>query len=293
MLAFLVATPVLERVTATPGHGIVRGVVRSAAYVEVETFIIAVTARGVPFMPNGVALTERPSLGGWPASGTPVRLQRGGIEAGERSIIWPADRPPAWDPTLRPASDAGVDALHRRAIEILQARGIDARGDPATLPRALELSGLETAARGPGANAIALLLESVAARDGELAARAAELLLGRGSGLTPEGDDFLAGAAVVVAAFAEAAGWEATDRTRWLAAVHPPVLRRLTTPLSATLLELAIAGQIIEPVHGLLDLTDVGGRRWPTALRRLEGIGHSTGSAYAAAIGSAALFLTG
>jgi hypothetical protein len=63
--------------------------------------------------------------------------------------------------------------------------------------------------------------------------------------------------------------------------------------LSATLLELAAAGQVVEPVQGLLDLSDAGERRWPSALRRFERIGHSTGPAYAAAVGASALLLGG
>jgi hypothetical protein len=293
MLAFLVATPVLDRVATQADRGIVRGVVRSAAYVEVGTFIVALTARGVPFMPNGVALTERPASDGWPVAGTPVRLMPGRIEAGARSVTWPADRPPTWDPTLRVAPGTGIAAIRQRAAAILRARGIDADPNPVALSRAFASSGLETAAHSAGASGIALLLRSVATRDAELAGRAVDLLIGRGSGLTPEGDDLLAGAAAVVAALAEPAGWQATEHVGWLGAVRSPSLRRLTTPLSATLLELATAGKVVEPIHGLLDLTDAGSRRWAGALHRLERIGHSTGPAYAAAVGAAALLLEG
>jgi hypothetical protein len=285
-----VAAPVLDRIDGREARGVVRGVVRTAAYIELRAFVLAVTARGVPLMPNGIAVTERPTPDAWPAVGTPVRLAPGRLDAGERSVTWPADRPPVWDPTVRAASVDG-DALRRRASAILRARGIEPAPDSAALAPGLAAGGLQTAAAPAGSGGIALLLRSVAARDARAAARAGDLLIGRGSGLTPEGDDLLAGAAVVVATLATAAGWTAAERTAWLQAVLRPGLRRLTTPLSATLLELATAGQVVEPVHGLLDLSDEGDRRWPGALHRLERIGHSTGPAYAAAVGSAALML--
>jgi hypothetical protein len=134
-----------------------------------------------------------------------------------------------------------------------------------------------------------MLLQAIATRDAELAARAADLLIGRGPGLTPEGDDLLAGVAAVVAAFGAKAGWGGRERGAWVDALLPPVLHRLTTPLSATLLRLAAAGQVLEPIHGLLDLGLTGAARWPRALKRLERIGHSTGPAYAVAVGATAV----
>jgi hypothetical protein len=290
MLAHVVAAPVLDRVAGQETRGVVRGVVRTAAYIELGAFVVALTARGVPLMPNGVAVTERPTADAWPAVGAPARLAPGRLEAGGRSVAWAADRPPVWDPTVR-AADADAGALRRRAAAVLRARGIEATADATALASRLVAGGLETAAARAGRGGIALLLRSVAERDAQAAARAGDLLIGRGSGLTPEGDDLLAGAAVVVATQSPAVGWTAMERGAWLRAVRRPALRRLTTPLSATLLELATAGKVVEPVHGLLDLSDAGDRRWPGALHRLERIGHSTGPAYAAAVGAAALML--
>jgi hypothetical protein len=91
------------------------------------------------------------------------------------------------------------------------------------------------------------------------------------------GDDRLAATAAVVAA----GRWP--EREAWLRAVVPADLRARTTALSATLLELAARGQVIEPVHGLF------GPHWRAALARLLRIGHSTGPAYATAAATAAL----
>jgi len=95
-------------------------------------------------------------------------------------------------------------------------------------------------------------------------------LVGRGPGLTPEGDDLVAGAAAVLAA---------SGRGSLAAALVGTDLRRRTTALSATLLELAGTGLGPEPLQALL----AGD---PAALDRLLRLGHSTGRAYA--LGAAA-----
>jgi Protein of unknown function (DUF2877) len=99
-------------------------------------------------------------------------------------------------------------------------------------------------------------------------------LIGRGPGLTPEGDDVVAGLAAVVAV----SSW--ASREAWVAALIGDDLRRRTTALSATLLELAALGMGPEPLQSWL----AGDA---TALARLERIGHSTGPAIArgAAVG--------
>jgi len=115
------------------------------------------------------------------------------------------------------------------------------------------------------------LVRAVAERDPALAAAAGARRIGRGGGLTPEGDDLIAGVAAVVAA----GPWPQAEREAWLRALVGTDLRRRTTALSATLLELATAGMGPEPLQALV-AGDAG------ALTRLEAIGHSTGRALAA-----------
>ena len=62
----------------------------------------------------------------------------------------------------------------------------------------------------------------------------------------------------------------------------------LTTPLSATLLELAAAGAGPLPMHALVDLDRTD---WRSALRDLEGLGASSGRAIALGVGAAAAVL--
>jgi hypothetical protein len=114
------------------------------------------------------------------------------------------------------------------------------------------------------------LAAAVESRDPSLAAAAGARLIGRGGGLTPEGDDLVCGVAALVAV----GGWDEAVREAWLAALIGGDLRRRTTALSATLLELAARGMGPEPLQAWL----AGDR---SALARLEAIGHSTGRAIA------------
>jgi hypothetical protein len=107
---------------------------------------------------------------------------------------------------------------------------------------------------------------AVATRDPALAGEIARGLIGRGPGLTPEGDDALAVTAAVVAA----GPWDADLKRAFLAALID--LRTRTTALSATLLELAAQGAIAEPFHAVLA---------GAPLSRLTRLGHTTGRTYA------------
>jgi Protein of unknown function (DUF2877) len=120
------------------------------------------------------------------------------------------------------------------------------------------------------------LVDAVVSRDPERAALAGRRLIGRGGGLTPEGDDLVAGVAAVVAS----SPWPGALREAWLGALVGDDLRRRTTALSATLLELAVRGMGPEPLQAVV-AGDAG------ALSRLLALGHSTGPAYArgAAVG--------
>jgi hypothetical protein len=258
MIAHRVAAPVLEHVGA---RGVVAGVVKTAAYVELDGFVVAVTARGVPLMPNGIALTGQPEE--WPLRGSPIHVTSGGLQGHGWSVLWSE----VWDPSVPRANGVDRERVRRRGEAIL-------RGAPPT-SEGLAVAGVGIAA----SEGVGALLRAL--RTGE--PPDAHALLGLGQGLTPEGDDLLAGAAAAVAALAP---WDADTRAAWLAAVAPPDARARTTALSATLLDLAARGQAIEPVHALLDLEH---DRWAPALERLERLGHSTGRCYAAAVGAAAV----
>jgi hypothetical protein len=170
-----------------------------------------------------------------------------------------------WDPVVARVEPG--PALAARGTAILRALGV---AHPAGVAGALS----DAATRPPRAAVAALL---AALRSGDVAdrRRAALALLGRGPGLTPEGDDLLAGTAVAAAAVGDPL-------------TLPAQLRTLTTPLSATLLELAAAGAAARPAHVLLDLAR---EDWRPALRELEGLGASSGRAIALGVGAGAAVL--
>jgi hypothetical protein len=119
---------------------------------------------------------------------------------------------------------------------------------------------------------------------------AAVRLLGRGPGLTPEGDDVLVGAAVAVRALGPAAGVPPARRDALVASLVPGDVATRTGALSATLLGLAAIGAAPEPVHRLLAADAPAARE--AALADLSRLGASTGRAIAAGVALAARGLT-
>ena len=105
-------------------------------------------------------------------------------------------------------------------------------------------------------------------------------LLGRGAGLTPEGDDVLAGYLAGAAAYGIPA-----DDMRTL--VNGEAASRTTT-LSAALLRHAAAGEAIPQVDGLLDALD-GRHPLDPALAELFAVGHTSGAALASGVVAAAI----
>jgi hypothetical protein len=159
----------------------------------------------------------------------------------------------SWDPAAPPAWDPAVPRPAAGREEVAELAGwIAARAEIPRIP-----------------------LEDAAVR-----------LLGRGAGLTPEGDDVLCGAALGVRALAPAAGLAPAREEALAAALCPEDARARTSALSATLLALARAGAGPEPVQRLL-----AGPGRATAWADLARLGASTGLAVGAGIGLAARYL--
>lgn len=107
------------------------------------------------------------------------------------------------------------------------------------------------------------LCDALAAGERPAAVAAADGLLGRGPGLTPAGDDVLAGVLASTQLLAEAVGADPTDRlvavTRDVGAAVAERAGRATTPISAALLHHAARGEVAVPVARLLrSLTGAG-----------------------------------
>ncbi|WP_246148895.1 DUF2877 domain-containing protein [Nonomuraea turkmeniaca] len=124
---------------------------------------------------------------------------------------------------------------------------------------------------------------------------AAEQLIGLGPGLTPSGDDVLAGLLVTLrhvgrAARTERAVWLAD----WLGATVTFDARTRTTPLSATLLHCAARGEASPEVLAVLRGV-TGEQALEPALNRLRRLGHTSGAdlAQGVAIGVRAVLSLG
>jgi Protein of unknown function (DUF2877) len=104
-------------------------------------------------------------------------------------------------------------------------------------------------------------------------------LLGRGSGLTPAGDDVLAGFLIGVRAFGQPVQAIVAEVSR-LAPTR-------TTALSAALLGHAVRGQCIDELAALATALSGRGRPEPV-LARLIAVGHTSGAALAAGLVAAA-----
>ncbi|WP_068924781.1 DUF2877 domain-containing protein [Planobispora rosea] len=107
---------------------------------------------------------------------------------------------------------------------------------------------------------------------------AAEQLVGLGPGLTPSGDDMLAGLLVALRHLGTAAGvGRAVWLADWLAAAVTFDARGRTTPISATLLHCAArgeaSGEVLAVLRGL-----AGRQSLESALHRLLQLGHTSGA---------------
>lgn len=270
------------------GRGTVLGSATGAVYLSLESSVVAVTAARVPLMPNAASLRCHYVPGAPP--GTEATVSTAEIRFGDTWVDltgarqWSPDVPR--NPTRAPADVSG------RARGVLRAAGIDAAPEPSALACALARPGigLAVASSDAGERAVARFLDALAARDGDAAAEAARRLLGRGGGLTPEGDDILAGAGAALAAWGRPAGVSDAQGCALRAALAPPDVRARTTALSATLLELAVAGRASAPLIEVLDLGADDGS-WRAALARLHSLGHSTGRAWALGCAAAGVML--
>ena len=113
---------------------------------------------------------------------------------------------------------------------------------------------------------------------------AAKAMLGRGSGLTPESDDYLAGALAALRTLGPAV--EASKVESMLDRVSVPVARLAdvrTTAFSAALIHHALRGQVAAPAGALLRALAGRGDIAKTH-EALSSVGHSSGPALAAGI---------
>jgi hypothetical protein len=223
----------------------------AATYLDVEGRLVAVVGAGGVQLPCAVVVsgtfTVAPSLSSRPWSARhhhdDFAVGAGAIHQHGRPVLavcrW-------FDPKVRvPAIDSGASG--RFATLVRRQRRIDPM-----LP----------------AEAVERLKDNLAAGDAHGAVAA---LLGRGTGLTPAGDDLLAGALAALRALGSTAAHGLGTAVRTMAPVA-------TTRLSATLLEAADKGAVVPEAAAVLRaLAGVGTGSLDAATRRLVGLGHTSG----------------
>ncbi|GIH99724.1 hypothetical protein Pta02_17330 [Planobispora takensis] len=220
---------------------------------ELEPHVVAVVTGEATRLPNAVVLNAPlPRV----TVGDEASVGDGSIEVGHLSLRahrW-------WDPAPPLGPVDPVRLAH-------------------ALPQLTELC--DRSARRPGLEgngAVALLAEACAEASLLNGIMASEQLVGLGPGLTPSGDDVLAGLLVALRHLGAAAGVDrAVWLADWLAAAVTFDARGRTTPISATLLHCAArgeaSGEVLAVLRGL-----AGRQALEPALHRLLGLGHTSGA---------------
>lgn len=255
------------------------GASRTSAYLRIPEFVVAVTARPVPLMPNALSVIQGHGLDAFQV-GAKAQVSATAIRSGH-VVVGTAH---CEKRSVRVSSNQGhtVAAVTERGCELAGLLGCRDEEPVAMFARLRPELG-ETGGRA----GVEALLAGLRDRDPDRLAEAGDLLTGRGPGLTPDGDDLLAATAAAIVSFARAAG----HSTELAAALLAPGLDRRTGALSATLLRLAAEGHVIDPVGTLLDL-DRDATTVASAFNRLRRIGHGTGGTYALGCALAALELS-
>ena len=254
------ASGVFALISGPVRSGRVLGVVSRAVIIEViadpdrwaPARVVSLLGQAATGVPNGVRLPTMTGFGPLPRD-APVLVGNGEIRVGDLSArvvrTWNSEVPPT-----RPGT---------RAMTV-----IDEAAQSAT-------PGVPAAA----IDRLAAALRSEPGQPGQLTRDAAEALLGLGAGLTPGGDDILAGMLT---------GWHAAGRSdlarTWGSSLIAPASQR-TTALSADLLRLAASGHACLELLAVLrvagEASPADGGRSSTRLRpavlRLLSVGHTSG----------------
>jgi uncharacterized protein DUF2877 len=253
-----VSTAVLGLLTGPARPARVLGAGRHAAYLRVEpgSTVLALVTRDAVRVPNAVIVGS--AAGGLLLAG--LRPGTVAVVGEHRLVVGPSvvavssTWSPGWPEPVHP------DHLPARVRHLAQ---LLARAAP-PLPDYLEgpVSDFERALRGG---------------DGRAAAGAAHRLLGLGPGMTPSGDDIVAGALVGVHALGEACPDPLAVAGEAIAAVVTDRAGERTTLVSASLLGHAAAGRCIPQVAALVTALGRPGPDLERPLRDLLAVGHHSG----------------
>jgi hypothetical protein len=240
------------RILTQPGLGQVRAVFSRALYLQVPGGLVALCSTRAPRGPLHLRTIALPAV----VPGRPVLVAGHGLRIGEHTWPLPA---PIWSPPLPPAP------MLRRVRQ--QVRGWLPRLGP-------------TLHLGPAADAELPASALAALRRGDLLTFAG-MIGGRGAGLTPAGDDILAGALLVARVV-----YDRSPTGSWT--LQQCARRAPTNDIARAFLACAARGRCIEPAHALLNgLATADRAAVQSAADELDHVGSSSGAALAYGIGIA------
>lgn len=207
-----------------------------AVYVDLDGVVLGVLSATAALVPCGLR-TALPRLDPDVVAADRAEVGEGRLRLGDTDVVVTR----RLDPTVRPLPEAALVGAAARLSAT-----VDDRLDP--IRDELPPTALEALARGDAA--------------------AVPALLGRGSGLTPVGDDVLCGWLAVTAGEPS----EVADTVLRLAATS-------TTALSATLLGCAVRGEVLPEFRLLLlDLADPAAPALAGPVAALLRVGHTSGA---------------
>jgi hypothetical protein len=240
------------RVLQLPGLGQVRAVFSRALYLDVPGGLVVLAPTTVPRGPLHLRVTALPTV----TPRCPVAVAAGSLRIGDHACSFEL---PVWSRPLPPPSS--LARTRHKAREWLSDLGPVLDVGPAA---------------GAGLPDGAL----TALRRGDLPSFAT-LVGGRGAGLTPVGDDILAGVLLVASAIGIGSR-TLRQCARWAS----------TNDIARAFLACASRGRCIEPAHDLLDgLVNADRRAVRTAIEELDRFGSSSGAALTYGIRAALLEL--
>jgi len=242
-----------------PRSARVRGISGPACYLDVGGDIIVVEGAGGAGLPNAVRVAHPAQPPLQLAVDDDVVVGRGALTVDGREL--PVHR--WWDPHVR----IGSSRLDAAAVAVAVA----------TLRSAATPTGAGDRTGRPDAGDLARALQQ---RDAASLAGAARALLGRGPGLTPAGDDVLAGALATLRVLGPSRPPAGATRVGMMAdtlgAAVVAAARERTTALSAQLLAYADVGAVALPVGDVLRAVAGRGELVAAAVR-LARVGHTSG----------------
>lgn len=249
-IAAVAAAPLADLLLGSRRSGSVLGSSSGATWLEVDDRVLVLSGPGGARLPNSLmaATRFRPEASTVAHTPAAVTVGDGGIECtGQRFRVSRWWHPCPVLPRTRPSQ---IRELAHACADLVPA--------------------LDDAGIG----------EALARRSRIELLRAGEGLLGKGPGLTPEGDDIIVGALASYRLLGRATGLAADGFLANVERSLVPTARRRTTRLSASLIGHALHGEVADAL-GLLLRAFTGRAELIPAVRALSALGHSSGPAMA------------